>query len=199
MPKPCRSMSEKQTKHATKTRMSICNGFVELMQQKCFDDITILDVCEKALITRATFYKYYEDKYHLALCVLDEKCEQLFEKAGYGDDTKTTKEVYHNVISLFLDYLDENLQKFQNFFKVGCNEKIRALFMRKVTILIEDVLKKEESTQKLNVPIDIESNFLVGGLTQILMYALENRKTYTKQEVLSWVEIVYEQFYTETK
>ena len=56
-----RKMLGKQTKHASKTRTLICTGLIDLMQEHNFDDITVLDICEKALITRATFYKYYED------------------------------------------------------------------------------------------------------------------------------------------
>ena len=75
-------MLEKETKHAIRTRNLIERSVLELMGDRPFDDVTVLDICDKALITRATFYKYYEDKYHLIMCVLDDHIENLFQKAG---------------------------------------------------------------------------------------------------------------------
>ena len=45
-----------------KTHKSIRHAFIELLSQQDYDDITIQDILDTALINRATFYKYYSGK-----------------------------------------------------------------------------------------------------------------------------------------
>ena len=43
------------------TRMVIENSFLELLQEKPMAKITVTELCQKAQISRATFYKHYLD------------------------------------------------------------------------------------------------------------------------------------------
>ncbi len=47
------------------TKMVIQQNFVMLLKQKPLNKITVKEICEKAEINRATFYKYYADVYNL--------------------------------------------------------------------------------------------------------------------------------------
>ncbi len=47
-------------------KKSIQNALVELCNGCEFDKITIKDICERADISKPTFYKYYKDKYEVA-------------------------------------------------------------------------------------------------------------------------------------
>ena len=51
-----------ESKRILRTKKDITKAFINLLLEKDFDDITIIDICNKALVTRATFYKYFEDK-----------------------------------------------------------------------------------------------------------------------------------------
>lgn len=72
------------------TRMVIEQSFLELLKQKPAGKITVTELCEKAQINRATFYKHYLDVPDLL-----EKLEQrLFDRirnafADQGTDLKT--------------------------------------------------------------------------------------------------------------
>ena len=55
-----------------KTKTAIRTAFVELLSEKSFEEITVKDILEKAVINRTTFYRHYTDKYDLAQKVSDE-------------------------------------------------------------------------------------------------------------------------------
>lgn len=55
-----------------RTKESIRDALVELMEEKGFDAITVKDITTKAKINRGTFYAHYEDKYDL-MTKLEEK------------------------------------------------------------------------------------------------------------------------------
>lgn len=49
-----------------KTHKAIQTAFVDLLYEKEFKDICVQEICDKALINRNTFYKYYSGKSGLA-------------------------------------------------------------------------------------------------------------------------------------
>ena len=59
-------MQPKTDLRVIKTRANIRNTFIELLSEKDFNEITIQNILNKALINRSTFYKHYSDKYELA-------------------------------------------------------------------------------------------------------------------------------------
>lgn len=64
---------EKADHRARRTKIFIQNALVELLERQQFDKISVQDISKKALINRATFYRYYNDKYHLV--------EEIFKAA----------------------------------------------------------------------------------------------------------------------
>lgn len=46
-----------------KTYQALQNAFTQLLEEKNFEDITVNELCDKALIRRTTFYKHFADKY----------------------------------------------------------------------------------------------------------------------------------------
>lgn len=55
-----------------KTLISIRSAFYALLTKKNYDDITVQDILDEAMINRTTFYKYYNNKHELALKLVDE-------------------------------------------------------------------------------------------------------------------------------
>ena len=55
-----------------KTKAGIRKAFVELLAEKSFEEITVKDILERAVINRTTFYRHYTDKFDLAQKLSDE-------------------------------------------------------------------------------------------------------------------------------
>lgn len=45
-----------------KTYRALSASFTELMEEKRYDDITVAELCDRAMIRRTTFYKHFADK-----------------------------------------------------------------------------------------------------------------------------------------
>ena len=56
-------MEEKTYLRIIKTRKALCDAFLVLLSEKRFEDITVGELCDRAMVRRATFYKHYADKY----------------------------------------------------------------------------------------------------------------------------------------
>lgn len=62
-----------------RTRMLIENGFLELIEKKDFQSITIQEIADRAMINRATFYRHFDDKYMLFEHIMQRMFEQMLE------------------------------------------------------------------------------------------------------------------------
>ena len=49
-----------------KTRRSITNAFIAIRSKKPLERITVKELCEKAEVSKATFYLHYHDIYDLS-------------------------------------------------------------------------------------------------------------------------------------
>ncbi len=188
-------MLNKQTRHAIRTRALIARSFVNLMERNSFEDIGIVDICNEALITRATFYKYYEDKNHLVCCMLRDHCEEMFKQAGLGDETKSPKEVYDNILRMIADFVVEDREKIRGFLEIVCSDRLRSIIMQKMTGLVEELLTTLNDDVIKLIPVEIAASLIVGGFAQILRYVFENEKTYTADEVVKYFNSLYDNFH----
>ena len=52
------------------------------LSERSFNDITVNDICQRAMVHRTTFYKHYPDKYTL----LEQGMRQLFDVLMPGEE-----------------------------------------------------------------------------------------------------------------
>lgn len=60
-----------------KTYKALHESFTELLDTKSFEELTVNELCDKAMIRRATFYKHFEDKYEYFDFYLSELREEF--------------------------------------------------------------------------------------------------------------------------
>ena len=93
-----------------KTHATLLRALRELLCEKSFNEISVAELCERAEVRRATFYKHFGDKGELLAYMI----QQL--QKGYGDRMdKSTVELddgayLTEVLKNFLDFMDENRQ-----------------------------------------------------------------------------------------
>lgn len=76
-----------QSLQATRTRGLIRQAFLDLVDEKGFAEVTVSDIATRAMINRATFYRYFRDKHHLAEHIFVEiVAEVLFDMDSAGAD-----------------------------------------------------------------------------------------------------------------
>src|SRR5881227_3540327 len=56
-----------------RTRKLLRDALIALIEERGFDAITVGEIAKRAMVSRAAFYRYYQDKYDLV--------EQIYEEA----------------------------------------------------------------------------------------------------------------------
>ena len=84
------------------TKECIYRSFLELVAEKAVSDITVIELCERAGVSRKTFYKYYSDQFGL----LQGMQEDLF--ADYRDRLESMPASVFAITPELIRFVDEN-------------------------------------------------------------------------------------------
>ena len=180
---------EKEDLRVKRTRKLLCMSLMDLMQTSSFDKLSVNDICEKAMVHRATFYNHFNDKSDLLNYALDDLQEELFEKSIEKDTYNSQKEMYMALVECVIDFMIENRQKLILIFK-NSSAKMSSLISTTIRRSIRYLLSKNKYKQEYLLPIDIIVNFFSGGITMIGIDWLESENPYTKEEMMKFFDVL---------
>lgn len=69
-------------RHGSRTEARLQAALISLVAEKGFDALTIADIADRAMIHRATFYRYYCDKYALVTAIYEQAIRTLEQELG---------------------------------------------------------------------------------------------------------------------
>lgn len=98
--------SRKEDPRVTRTRQLLLQAFMELMNEKSFQSITVQDIADRATVNRVTFYAHFQDKYALLEYTIRTMIQQrlrnqLLEGSDYCSDNLA------RLILTVCEFLDE--------------------------------------------------------------------------------------------
>jgi AcrR family transcriptional regulator len=83
-----------------RTRKLLREALIDLIGERGFERVSVGEICERALVSRAAFYRNYRDKYHLVEQIFDEAMEALL---GTVDDQTPVPRRW----AAFFEHIDE--------------------------------------------------------------------------------------------
>ncbi len=124
-----------------KTKGLIKGAFIELVEEKGFDNVTIKDICEKAEINRNTFYLHYYDKIDLLTKLasevfLEQESSLSITSKDSITDALTLKNSIINLLKILYKeiefyrviLLDSNMSGYINKFEIGLKKRYIKIF-----------------------------------------------------------------------
>lgn len=177
---------EKEDLRTIRTRAFLSNALISLLEKENIEKISIIDICDKAMVHRTTFYKHFNDKYDLFCYVFDNFKQEIFDKATKNTVNSTPKEKYLNVANAAFDFIDENRENLLNILKHNTNEMILGILYGSTERAIKQLL--EEHRDKNKLPINVAASFYTGGFASIAIWWLANPKAYSKEQMLCFID-----------
>ena len=177
-----------------KTRKALETAFFELSETRWIEDITVGDICEKAMVRRATFYKHFTDKYAFFAYVMNniQRNTNLQQNANPRDITMA--EYCLNICRSYL----RNYEEHPKMVKRIINSKSRQAY---VDILIEQIrnalLTKAEYDREKGVETEIDirvlSRFIAGAIpTALTAYETDHTDGLSAEDYLETLREVFE-------
>ena len=100
--------------------MALTNAFFELLEEKRFEDITVNELCDRAMIRRATFYKHFGDKYEFFTFFIREIQAEFDREIEGSLDTSVPIDFYITIVRRVMKFFKEKDRLVQSVLKSGC-------------------------------------------------------------------------------
>jgi len=146
-----------------KSEQKIEKIFIELLQKKEIQDISVSDICKLAKLNRSTFYANYIDIYDLA----DKLKNNLYKEVVniYSNEREEKKHSY-NFLKLF-QHIKDNQLFYNTFFKLNYDNDYKHF---------EDFINYDIFKQLYNneLELDYHITFFISGLNSIIKKWLKN-------------------------
>ena len=178
---------DKEDLRVIRTRKLLSTALFDLMAEKDFSQITVNDICEKAMVRRATFYNHFKDKEDLLNYTLDGIQEELFEKSIENSEFVSGKEMYMSLIGCVIDFLVENNDKIVKIRK-NCSDKMIISFLETIKRSAAYLIGKNKFNENYKIPVEVIASFFTGGLILIGLDWIDNKQPYSKSELLRFCD-----------
>jgi AcrR family transcriptional regulator len=166
---------QKEDRRTQYSKRMIRESLYELMKEKPLNKISVTEICNKADVTRSTFYSYYTDIYDLHQKIIKEffsiqksvikhTKEALLQKS---DIKEITYDDYYEIISYYLTTVEENKELYKFIFNQNSTTAIHTSFGKVLYHTIKEVLNPLVEEKRFD-EIKTAFTFVSGGTTAII-------------------------------
>jgi len=149
-----------------RTHKLLLDALASLIEDQPFEKITVTDICDMAMVHRTTFYKHFEDKYHLLRYGIVE-LQQLFNKETLTTDHNVSLiehclAIFSNLMSLLSN--NKKLHILVSFSRQ--EDSVGSIFFELVTKDILDKMNNRDDQQK-DIPDSFIASYYAGAIISV--------------------------------
>ncbi len=171
---------------AQRTRKLLSNALFQMVETKPFENISVMDICQEALVPRSTFYNYFEDKYDLLnFCI-----EIMLESFAQGVQLDLTNDNnFMGLVNNVIDFLLENKKKLQNISRTNSNGTIFFELQKNIAGTITR-LAMEQHNKNLAIPAEVIGIYHASGIIFTLKWWLEKDPPLTRDNMVHYIDLL---------
>ncbi|WP_139891846.1 TetR/AcrR family transcriptional regulator [Bacillus sp. D386] len=179
-----------------KTKQLIQMSFLQILENKPFEQITIGDITKTAQINRGTFYLHYQDKFDL----LDQIEQQLFRDLGNHIDELQSRyssiHTFENGQEQIAASLFSSIKMHAPILKIflsdhgraGFHIRFRDAFSEKVRLNLE---KNDSINARLKAPMEYFLSFITSAFLGLVEQWVQNGLDKTPEEMTAlYIDII---------
>lgn len=171
-----------------KTYMMLHNAFTSLLEEKKFEEFTVNELCERAMIRRTTFYKHFADKYEYFAYYMTEISEEFHNQFPADTYTGNFNAYFIQMSRELLRFMKKN-EKFVEHFAQS------SLFPMLLNLLAEHISKDMlltadklgTSTIASSAKLKSTAAFYTGGLINLLLQSLRSGEPLDEESFIETV------------
>lgn len=179
-------MPSKEDLRIVRTRKLLSGTLLDMMEEDSIEKISVIDLCNRAMVNRATFYAHFEDKYHLLAFALEELKDELY--ANFTSEIKftTPTQTLTSVMLMAVDFFYGNHNHIANIIRNNRNGKVVSTIQDSIAKSIKYQLSKYKDTYTIKAPLNVIASFFAGGMVNTALYCIDNPDKYSKEEFLAY-------------
>jgi AcrR family transcriptional regulator len=169
-----------------KTHKALTEAFWQMLSENKFEDITVNELCNRAMVRRATFYKHFSDKNDFFAFVIREKQAEYGAQVRQLTDNTRPHFFYLGIIENSLDFLNSNKKLVQTVLESDMLPSVMDILAKQITIDITQKLTEDaQNGIHLSASPQVMAQFFTGALVYTMMW-------WVKQKNVSEAELMKE-------
>lgn len=182
-------MMMKEDARVKKTKEKLFSAFRALLSEKPFEDITIQEICSRAEIRRATFYKHFTDKYDF-LATMTASIIHRFDARMTRSKLKDYPIEYHiEYEKRLVRFLVENEDVIYQLLKSNMMPTLLSIIVNEhYKVLIERLNHSIENGERLVAHVNAVATMLAGGIGHVIIKWFGDGKPISEEQLTSEIE-----------
>lgn len=172
------------TLSARRSLSQLTKALVDLLTQKDFDDITVQDLCEQSMISKSSFYNYFDDKYDL-LRYFFQCCKNSITQTT---DNTFTEEAFPRMLDAVGQYRDI-------IRKILRHNKANGALQHELLIYLNQVFERlariHTGQGTAEIPIGIKSRINTYAFLTVMEWAFMQEPVPSPEKIQSYLGKVY--------
>src|SRR5918911_262555 len=166
-----------------RTQMLLREALIALIEERGFEALTIGEITERAMVSRAAFYRNYQDKYDLVEQIFEEAMSKLLNAVG---------DLGHEHPAEIWVQFFEHIASYERLYRALLGKKGSPWFVRKMRASLADLIKERgrlpHGPDASAHPVHIFSDEFVPDLVatmfvEAITWWLEQGRPYTPREI----------------
>jgi AcrR family transcriptional regulator len=170
-----------------RTRKLLWEALMALLEEKRLEQITVQDICDRAMVHRTTFYKHYEDKYDL----LEQGGRLLFEELSANISSlsvivaETTQgQVPQDVVNVFAHFAENRRFYYETLLAEGIGPFRKLLTTYLIDLMLQRIGTLEGTRE---IPDMIIAQYAAGVFITSLTWWLRQGLPYPPRQIARYV------------
>lgn len=177
--------TKKPTIGAIRTLTSLQQAMKTTLCEKSFEETSVGELCEKAMLPRATFYNYFDDKYDL----LDYCFLVVRQQLDTGPQSEgTCMDRMNALMENCFDFLDQNSEAVESILRNNQPNQflINQLRFYLLSCMVE-VFRNNPDSHRFRVPQEMATSLYSQVILIILEWKYLNKKECTKEQAKDYL------------
>lgn len=181
-------MDYKEDLRVVRTRKLLCSTLMDMMEEESLEKISVIDLCNKAMVNRATFYAHFEDKYHLLSIALEELKDEIYASFSSDIVVSCPKEMFRKLAHMALEFVTSKKNHVANILCYNRNEKVISTIKDSLTSSVRYQIGKFKGSFPEKVPISLVSMCFSSALVDISIWYIDNPDKYSLAEFTTYID-----------
>ncbi|NCC86622.1 MAG: TetR/AcrR family transcriptional regulator [Clostridia bacterium] len=156
-----------EDRRSIRTKKQLCAAFINLMTQKDFTEITVIEISNLAKVNRGTFYLHYSDIYDMRRQIEAGLVDELYDILDFHSAEKIKRTMYPLIFDICCFFNENreilNILLGKNGDMVFANN-IKNILKEKVLIYWKTIYKKENAKEN-----EMHFCFIASGILGVLI------------------------------
>ncbi len=153
-----------------KTHAALTRAFTDLLKAKSFEQITVKELCDAAIVRTATFYNHFSDKYEFADYIIRDLL-QRYHKDDSDLQDLTGQAYYARLVSHAFSLLEDNTDFLRSLASDSMLWSISAVIRSSMhDELLAHLIADKAAGHNLSAEPELLTELIIGGIEQVVRW-----------------------------